>query len=107
MLLLLGDNASVLSGGSRISQMGALTQSLERKPIWKDFFRKLYENERNWTERGTGLLPRTPLGPPMVFDNDNPSCFLCFLHCSQSGALSTSLPYIAPVFSPFLSFLVA
>ena len=53
----------VISGGSRISQIGRRQPlRLGQIPIiWQDFYRKLHENERNWTEGGGGV-PGAPLG---------------------------------------------
>ena len=40
--------------------------SLEQKPIiLQDLYRKLHENERNWTERGRAFLA-PPLDPPII-----------------------------------------
>ena len=41
--------------------------SLGQKPnIWQDYCRKLYENERNWTEGSGGRrVPGAPLDPTM------------------------------------------
>ena len=49
-----------ISGGSRISGGGATP---EPGIIWQDFCRKLYEKERNWTERGR----RVSLAPTWIW----------------------------------------
>ena len=53
------------SGQSRISQTGGRQLPWwGRQPItWPNFYRKLHENERIWTERGTCI----PLDPPMGY----------------------------------------
>ena len=46
-------------GGSQLPRWG-------RQPIiWPNFYRKLHENERIWTKRGSACPWRHPLDPPM------------------------------------------
>ena len=44
-------------GGSRISQRGIPWIWAKKPIIWQNFYRKLHENERNWTGRGGASLP--------------------------------------------------